>query len=413
MRWILLILSVLGLLSVSAVADPPMASSSSLGEALFIAPGTAISSEVGICYAGCGGVFGVPSANEDYEQQVIELVNAQRFANGNLPPLKRESTLTDSARYHATDMGQDDYFNHDSYDRVDGVLVQVCETWDRVLSYYGSGWSALAENIAAGYSTPEQVMNGWMNSSGHRANILNPNLREIGVGYAYVSDSSYDRYWVQNFGSKSTRYPVIINRESATTDDYHVSLYIYGVDVWTEMRFRNDADAWTAWQPFQSDLAWDLPQMKGLHTVTVEMRNSSNSTTSSDTIYLSRDYLATLGNLPTAGTFIFSIAEDRFVPEGLVLAPQNTTSDAVLVWTVEQSGNWFVLSSISGTTPDTVTIIPSLPGPPVVGTYTGSITITVTQPENTQNSPQSINLTLQVIASPMQRIYLPLVCRYP
>lgn len=413
MKYFAFLCIILSLGTVGVAAHPQTSSVMPLGEALFTTSSAFVLGDAGVCYTGCGGVPGVPSADVDYEQQVIELVNAQRLVNGNLPPLKRVDSLTDSARYHATDMGQDDYFNHDSYDRVNGALVRVCGTWDRVLSYYGSGWNALAENIAAGYSTPEAVMTGWMNSSGHRANILNPNLREIGVGYAYVSGSSYGRYWVQNFGSKSARYPVVINRETAITDDYYVSLYLYGVDVWTEMRLRNDADAWTAWQPFQSSIAWTLPQTKGMHTVTVEMRNSNSSTTSSDTIYLSRDYLATLGNLPATGAFIYSIPEGQFMPERLVLSPQNATSDATLVWTVTQSGNWFTLDSTSGSTPDTFILTPYLSNPPVAGTYTGNITVTVTQPLNTQNSPQSINLTLHVIESPIRRIYLPLLCRYP
>lgn len=411
MRWILLLCIAFNLMPDSAVAQPHLWSSSSLGEALFITPETLVLGDARVCYTGCGGIPGVPSANADYEQQVIELVNAQRLANGNLPPLKRVDTLIDSARYHATDMGQDNYFDHDSYDRVNGALVRVCGTWDRVLAYYGSGWNALAENIAAGYGTPADVMAGWMNSSGHRANILNPNLREIGVGYATVSGSSYGRYWVQNFGSKSTRYPLVINRESAATDDYHVSLYIYGAGTWIEMRLRNDADAWTAWQPFRSQVEWTLPQMKGMHTVIVEMRNSNSSATSSDTIYLNRDYLATLGNLPATSAFIYSIPEGQFMPESLVVSPQNTTSAETLVWTVAQSGNWFTLSSTSGSTPDSLTITPYLASPPVAGTVTGSITVTVMQPLNTRNSPQRISLTLQVIEVPMRRVFLPLVCR--
>jgi len=411
MRWILLLCIALSLMPTSAVAQPHLWSPSSLGEALFITLDTLALGDAGVCYTGCGGIPGVPSANADYEQQVIELVNAQRLANGNLSPLKRVDTLTDSARYHATDMGQDNYFDHDSYDRVNGASVRVCGTWDRVLGYYGSGWNALAENIAAGYGTPADVMTGWMNSSGHRANILDPNLREIGVGYAVVSGSSYGHYWVQNFGSKSARYPIVINRESAVTDDYHVSLYIYGAGTWTEMRLRNDADAWTAWQPFQSQVEWTLTQTKGVHTVTVEMRTSNSSTTSSDTIYLSRDYLATLGNLPATSAFIYSIPEGQFMPESLVVSPQNTTSAETLVWTVAQSGNWFTLSSTSGSTPDSITITPYLAGSPVAGTVTGSITVTVMQPLNTRNSPQRISLTLQVIEVPMRRVFLPLVCR--
>ncbi len=408
MKWIHPLGIFLVLLSLGAKTYPQAPSDPPTAEAAFVTAG-----DYPLCYTGCGGVPGVPSANAEYEQRVVELVNAQRLANGNLAPLKHVDALTDSARYHATDMGQDNYFNHDSYDRVGGTLVQVCGTWDRIIGYYGTGWSALAENIAAGYSTPEDVMQGWMNSAGHRANILNPNLREIGVGYASISGSSYVRYWVQNFGSKSARYPVVINREAATTDDYRVSLYIYGAGVWNEMRLRNDADAWTAWQPFQTQIAWNLPQTRGTHAVTVEMRNASSSTTSTDTIYLSRDYLATLGNIPATGSFIYSISEGRFIPESLQVMPVNTTTDAPLIWNVTQSGDWFTVNPDTGATPEAFTIIPQLLDTPIPGAYVGSVTVTVTQPANAQNSPQTISLALQIIETPLQRVFLPLVCRLP
>lgn len=63
----------------------------------------------------------------------------------------------------------------------------------------------MGENIAAGYSTPEAVVEGWKNSSGHRANLLNPNFTELGVGYYYLANDTgsvnYNRYWTQVFGS--------------------------------------------------------------------------------------------------------------------------------------------------------------------------------------------------------------------
>ena len=86
-------------------------------------------------YTGCGGVTGVPSSNEAYEQEIVERVNTLRAEDG-LPPLKRSARLSDAANYHATDMGQDDYFDHDSHDRSGGNLVKVCDRVARVQSYY-------------------------------------------------------------------------------------------------------------------------------------------------------------------------------------------------------------------------------------------------------------------------------------
>ena len=71
------------------------------------------------------------------------------------------------------------------------------QVWDRARTV-GYPYRKVAENIAAGQRTPQDVVTSWMNSSGHRANILNCNLTEIGVGYA--TGGSYGRYWTQNFG---------------------------------------------------------------------------------------------------------------------------------------------------------------------------------------------------------------------
>jgi hypothetical protein len=90
-------------------------------------------------------------------------------------------------------MAQQNYFSHTSLDgRSAGTRI----------SQAGYSWNTYGENIAAGYTTPEAVVAGWMNSSGHRANILRSSFCDIGVGYAYSASSSYGRYWTQNFGRK-------------------------------------------------------------------------------------------------------------------------------------------------------------------------------------------------------------------
>lgn len=260
-----------------AVADPPPGA---------LVPPAVREGEGGVsrCYTGCQGEI-APVVNAGYEAQVVELVNQERASRG-LPPLKRVATLDDAARYYARDLGDDDYFlpDHDTYDRVGGGLVKVCDTWDRIKDYYPS---PRAENIAAGYSTPQSVMNGWMNSTGHRNNILSTSSWEIGVGY-HQGSGSYGRYWVQDFGRRGGVYPLIINGEAATTDLRNVSLYIYG--SWDEVRLRNDGGAWSPWQPFQNTMPWLLAQGMGEHTVSAEMRASGGATASaSDAIYLRVD----------------------------------------------------------------------------------------------------------------------------
>ncbi len=95
-------------------------------------------------------------------------------------------------------MSQDNYFSHDTKDRVGGQLVKKCGPWDRIANYYSG---ANGENAAAGYSTPAAVMQGWMKSSGHKDNILNPSTRAIGVGF-YQGSGDFHYYWVQDFGTQ-------------------------------------------------------------------------------------------------------------------------------------------------------------------------------------------------------------------
>ena len=231
---------------------------------------------------GCGGVAG-PVVNDSFEAEVVEIVNAERRANGNLPPLKRVSSLDEIARYHAADLATDDYFFHETYDRVNSNLVYVCEFWQRVTSWYPGTWVRLAENIAAGSTTPADVMGVWMGSPGHRANILDANVWEIGVGY-FATGGTYGRYWVQDFGKRSGIYPLIINDEARTTTSANVTLYMYG--AWTEVRLKNDGGAWSAWQAFSSTKAWTLPATPGTHVVYGEMRTASASAAASDSIVL-------------------------------------------------------------------------------------------------------------------------------
>ncbi len=128
-----------------------------------------------------------------FESEVIDLVNVERAAEG-LPPLSYDASLGAAARGHSEDMGLQNYFSHMGLDgrTACGRITDAGYTWN----YCG-------ENIAAGQPTPEDVIDTWMASDGHRANILNPSFCDIGVGYAYVANSAYGHYWTQNFGRRS------------------------------------------------------------------------------------------------------------------------------------------------------------------------------------------------------------------
>jgi len=355
-------------------------------------------------YFSCGDQV-APVSNWDYEQQVVELVNQERKIR-DLPPLKRVDLLDEAARYHSADLGQDNYFDHDSYDRVAGELNFVCLWWARIQTYYSN---VRAENIAAGYQTPASVVAAWMDSPGHRNNMLSAYSDEIGVGY-YSGSGQYNTYWTQDFGDRGSVYPVVINGEAAQTNDRMVSLYIYG--NWDEMRLRNNDGAWTNWQTFQNTLEWELPPTNGEHTVSVEMRDSSTSTASSDTIYLSAQPTdPELGNLPAIITFTYSIPTGEYLPELASQSPLNVGNYDPLNWEISTESTWFTVTPASGTTPDVFQIIPGTIMTPSLITTTGIITVSANSLMGIECSPHVINVAIQMIDSPINRVYIPIITR--
>lgn len=121
------------------------------------------------------------------ELKVVELVNKVRAQNG-LGALTNNWQLERVARYKSTDMMNKKYFSHIS--PTYGSPFTMMEN-------FGIKFSAAGENIAMGQKTPDEVMKDWMNSPGHRANILSPNYNQIGVGLA--KDSYGRTYWTQMF----------------------------------------------------------------------------------------------------------------------------------------------------------------------------------------------------------------------
>jgi uncharacterized protein YkwD len=351
------------------------------------------------CYTGCGGTI-APAFDAMYEQQVIDLVNAERAARG-LPPFKLASALRGSARYHAADMVQDDYFEHDSYDRVGERLERVCSLWARIATYYEG---ARAENIAAGYATPESVMEGWMESGGHRDSILSASYREMGVGY--YGGGSWGHYWVQDFGLRDDVYPLVINREAATTDSVYVSLYLYGRE-WDEVRLRNDDGAWSSWRPFANSIDWRLPCRAGEHTVWAEMRAGERRVTSGDAISLLA--APALGGLPGEMRFVYSLPEGRLLPASVRVTPRNVGNDDPFTWQATVAEDRFRGSPLTGSDGDSFQIVPAGLDRIAVGTYTGAVTVVVNDLAGVDGSPQRIDLTLQVLDASLQAVYLPLI----
>jgi uncharacterized protein YkwD len=132
-----------------------------------------------------------PAPSGGVTTQVVTLTNAER-AKAGCGPLAVNATLTAVAQAHSQDMATNNYFDHNSQDGR--------TPFDRMTAA-GYRYSTAAENIAAGQRTPQDVMTAWMNSPGHRANILNCALKQVGVGYATGSSSQYGVYWTQDFGT--------------------------------------------------------------------------------------------------------------------------------------------------------------------------------------------------------------------
>ncbi|MGF1662564.1 MAG: CAP domain-containing protein [Kineosporiaceae bacterium] len=129
-----------------------------------------------------------PPAGDAIGQEILDLVNGERAAAG-CDALVLDEALTLAAQGHADDMQANDYFSHESQD---GRSVA-----DRVTEV-GYDYRTVGENIARGQGSAEEVMAAWMDSAGHRANILDCDFEDLGVGYAEADGP----WWVQNFGAR-------------------------------------------------------------------------------------------------------------------------------------------------------------------------------------------------------------------
>jgi uncharacterized protein YkwD len=134
---------------------------------------------------------GVSSAASPAGERVISLVNRERAARG-LVPLAAEPRLAAAAEEYAGQMAARDFFSHTG---PDGSRMR-----SRNEAHGYVDWRFLGENLAGGQATAERVVERWMASPGHRANVLAPDACEIGIGYAYADRSAYRHYWVMEVG---------------------------------------------------------------------------------------------------------------------------------------------------------------------------------------------------------------------
>lgn len=135
-------------------------------------------------------IFSYPenSYTGDYRLAVLDLVNAERAKYGLQPLVMGDAKLTAAAQQRAEEIA-----TVNSHVRPNG------SKWYTVLGEYNVTDAAVGENAAWGSVSPEEVVNAWMNSEGHRANILDPEARAMGVGYYYNSSSTWGHQWIQLF----------------------------------------------------------------------------------------------------------------------------------------------------------------------------------------------------------------------
>lgn len=133
--------------------------------------------------------------SSEFAQEVLRLTNEFRADHG-LSPLTLNEVLTITAQKYSQLMAEEDFFSH--------IGKDGSAPWERA-AVEGYTARAVGENIAAGQSTPEEVVEGWIDSASHRQNLLNPNYTELGVGYFVLENDTgqvnYGHYWTQLFGS--------------------------------------------------------------------------------------------------------------------------------------------------------------------------------------------------------------------
>lgn len=128
--------------------------------------------------------------DDSFNCQVFEKVNEIRVDHG-LETLDYNGTLAESAMIHAMDLNHCDFFAHDSLDGTS--FFERCEE-------NGYSGTCTGENIGGGQNSPQAVIDAWMDSPGHRENILYENHTEVGVAFYDEGSGSYNRYWVKHFG---------------------------------------------------------------------------------------------------------------------------------------------------------------------------------------------------------------------
>lgn len=213
-----------------------------------------------------------PSPKPTIQEQIVYLTNLERRKEG-MVPLQKAEGLMKGAQNHAEDMSAQGYFSHKGKDG--SSFSQRCQA----AGYRGS---PRGENIAMGAAGANQVVKMWMDSPGHRANILNPEITEIGIGFA-----PRGAYAVMCLGVSENPLPVVIENEAFSASSSKVLVYLGGRNWVRQMRFSTDGANFGPWQPHSSFAQVDLPAQTGRQSLIVEFEGPRGvRRAGSDSIYL-------------------------------------------------------------------------------------------------------------------------------
>lgn len=241
------------------------------------------------------------------EARTVYLGNLARRQNG-APPLRWNQQLTHAARWYSWDSTENRPPGFCGHQDTQG-------NWpDYRAAFFGYQGVAGAENAFCGYVTPEFAINGWLDSPGHRANLLDPNSREVGLGYYRRADGR--GYVTQDFGHDPVYPPLVIENEALNTASRQVNLYVYDREGGggfkdfgpaMQMQLSNERCFGSVdWQPYVTERAWQLADGDdGWRTVYARTRDRlMRTTTVSDTIYYG-------SNVPLAGLGPFLMSNTK------------------------------------------------------------------------------------------------------
>lgn len=231
-------------------------------------------------------------AQDDPTAQFYALVNQARLQEG-LPPYAWAPELAAAAQRHADDLAATQLSSHTGSDGSTPA--------QRIAEAGYAAWAdgtVIGENFWTGLGTVQEAFDWFMGHSPHRDNVLSPRYREVGIGTA--TDAEGRSYHVLDFGARPNVLPVFVNDGAATTDSAQVAVRLTNETAFPEgqgtafmgqaIEYRIGSSAeleGTAWQPWESLVAWTLPEEPGEHTVYVQFRDGAGRTAlSSDTISL-------------------------------------------------------------------------------------------------------------------------------